>query len=411
MALAVLGGQLALGRPPFPQLAHRGLALVEQGLDRADRLVDQEIDGLVDGLADLLHDGLDLFAYPAQPQEGRQETYDHGDGLGQGLLDQGRSRGHGAAGDGGQGIEDGVDQVRDLGGALDEEDRDVDDGLAGLDEGGDRVEQADEPGDAGDDNLRDHEVLDTLDDGGLDVAHLFLDVRPQARRALRDEDLEDLGAGFQSLDDALAHDLDRTRTDVGVGEAEHLHEQEYDALEVQAVGHLDAGLAQGAQQPSQEARLEMLADPLLEAQDAALDRGDKVGEEADGMADDLAHDGCDAGQEVEDGVHQLLDDGDDFLDEGDDGVHQAPVGGLELLDAGVQLFQVLLVLLRQGIDELVLLVGDALLQLRELVLDLLRFLPSDFPQGRIQGRHVFVHLLAPLGNQSHGLVEAGLHVL
>ena len=69
-------------------------------------------------------------------------------------------------------------------GVVDEEHHDVVDQLAGLDERRGRVEQPDQPGDAGGDDLRDDEVLDLLEDHLLDVAELLQQHLPQPADAL-----------------------------------------------------------------------------------------------------------------------------------------------------------------------------------------------------------------------------------
>ena len=89
----------------------------------------------------------------------------------------------------------GVDELGDPAGVVDEEHHHVVDQLAGLDECGGRVEQPDQPGDAGGDDPVLDEVLDLVEDHLLDVAELFQQHLPQSADALgAGDDLEDLHA-------------------------------------------------------------------------------------------------------------------------------------------------------------------------------------------------------------------------
>ena len=64
------------------------------------------------------------------------------------------------------------------------------------------------------------------------------------------------------------------------GQPEERGEQLDDALEVELVGQLDAALGQRPEQPAHQALAEVVEDVVLELEDAALDAGDQVAEEA-----------------------------------------------------------------------------------------------------------------------------------
>ena len=106
--------------------------------------------------------------------------------------------------------------------------------------------------------------------------------------------------------------------------------------QVERLGHLDAGVAERAEQPAHEALLEVGGDVVDEAAEAVLDAADQVAQEADRVGDDVADHVRGLGQDVQQHVLELQD----RLDHADDGVErlvdQALVGRLELLDPRVQ---------------------------------------------------------------------------
>ena len=100
-------------------------------------------------------------------------------------------------------------------GVVHEEHHDVVDQLAGLDERRRRVEQADQPGDAGGDDLGDDEVLDLLEDHLLDVAELLHAASATAPPTPpAGDDLEDLDALLDRGHRLLADLLDDPVADV-----------------------------------------------------------------------------------------------------------------------------------------------------------------------------------------------------
>ena len=184
----------------------------------------------------------------------------------------------------------------------------------------------------------------------------------------------------------LADLLDDPVADVRPGQAEQRGEQLDDALQVERVGQLDAGLGQRAEQPAHQALAEVVEDVVLELEDAALHAGDEVAEEPDRVLDDVAHHAGHAGEHVREHRGELADRVDDGLDRADGLVDQALVLGLQGLDPLVEPLARLDVLGREGVDHRLLLGVDVALQLGERVADLLRRLrrpPSSGRSGRL----------------------------
>ena len=215
---------------------------------------------------------------------------------------------------------------------------------------------------------------------------------------LRDERLEDVDGLLHLLDDRLADDAWPPAADVPVGQAEHVHHELEDRRQVERLRHLDAGVAERAEQPPHQALLEVGGDVVHEPGEAALDAVDEVAEEADRVGDDVADHARGLGQDVEQHVLELQD----RLDDADDGVDrlrdEALVGGLELLDPLVERVARLDVLLRERVDDRVLLVVDVARELVELVVELALRVLADLLQVVRELRDVVADLGAALGD-------------
>ena len=150
---------------------------------------------------------LDLLGDAAEAEQAGEEGDRQRERLGEAVLDLLGDDPDVALGDRADRVEDRVDELHDLAAALDEEHDDVVDRLARLDEGGGRVQEGDQPGDAGLDDLLDDEVLDLAEDDVLEVADLVLDPLPEAGEALGDERLEDVDGLLELGHDRLADEL------------------------------------------------------------------------------------------------------------------------------------------------------------------------------------------------------------
>src|SRR5215213_2724537 len=183
---------------------------LEAADDRAGELeagLDDEVEGLLHRLLQGLDDLAHLLADAAEADHAGQEADDDRHHLAQHVIDLVDHCADVAAHDLGHRVDHGLDELADAAGVAHEEHHHVVDQLARLDERGGRVQQADQPGDPGGDDLRDHEVLHLLEDHVLDVADLLEEHLPEAGHALVGERLEDpdalLGDGHGLLADLL----------------------------------------------------------------------------------------------------------------------------------------------------------------------------------------------------------------
>ena len=170
----------------------------------------------------------------SRPDHAGQEADDDRHHLAEDVVDLVHNAADVAAHDVGDRVEDRVDELGDPAGVVHEEHHHVVDQLAGLDERGRRVEQPDQPGDAGGDDPVLDEVLDLFEDHLLDVAELFQQHLPEAADSLRTgDDLEDLHALLDGGHRLLADLLDDPVPDVGPGEPEDRGQESDDALDVE----------------------------------------------------------------------------------------------------------------------------------------------------------------------------------
>ena len=161
--------------------------------------------------------------------------------------------------------------------------------------------------------------------------------------------------------------------------------------EIEAL-RLDPAVSERAEEPAEEAFLEVRRDVVDEAGDPALDPVDEVAEEADRVGDDVSDHVRRLREDVQEHVLQL----EDRLHHADDGVEglrdEPAVGRLQLVDPGVERIAGGDVFLRDRVDERVLLAVD----LAREVLPLLGELPfgvlADLLQIVRELRDVVVNL-------------------
>ena len=221
---------LAFTFPTDPRdAADDGAGEFEAGLDHeVERLVDRLLQGL-DDLADLRADAADVDYVGQEPDDDRDHLAEY-------VVDLVHDPADVAADDVGDGVDDGVDELGDPGRVVDEEHDDVVDQLAGFNERGGRVEQADQPRDAGGDDPGDHEVVDLRQDRLLDVAELVDEQVPQAGDALAGDGLEDRYALLGCRHRLLADLLHEAVADIGPRQPEDRRQQLDDTLGVEGVG-------------------------------------------------------------------------------------------------------------------------------------------------------------------------------
>src|SRR5882724_1988520 len=232
---------------------------------------------------------------------------------------------------------------------LDEEHDDVVDRLAGFNERRCGVQQPNDPGNTGDDNLLEDEGLDLLHHHRLQVADLFLDVLPQSCGTFGDEDLEDLRRSLQCLDHFFAQDFYRARTDIGVGESQNLQNQTQNPRQVEVVRQSDADFGHGAEQPFHESLFQVLENvigKIVETQFAGINQ---VAKECDGIGNDQINGSSGPREHVQQHVLEVDDGLNDAFDRVLGRIHQAAVFRFNLLDAGIDLSQIVVVLLGQRI--------------------------------------------------------------
>jgi hypothetical protein len=95
----------------------------------------------------------------------------------------------------------------------------------------------------------------------------------------------------------------------------------------------------------------MIKDVVLELEDATLDPGDQVAEEADRILDDLPDDPCRSSEHVLEHRDQLADRIDHRFDRTDCLVNKTLVLGLQLLDPVVQALACLDILRGQRVNQ------------------------------------------------------------
>ena len=206
--------------------ANPGGRSAEEPFPEPDRPVDEAVDEVLDRRANLVDDPADGVADAAQAEEAREEADREREALPEAVGDLLGDAAEVALGDVDDRVEDRVDEVGDLLGALEDERDHVDDRLHDLDQRARRVQQADQPRDAGLDHLRDDEVLDPADHEVVEVADLLLDELPEPGRPLRADLLR------QPVEERLLR------------QPEHLQDERDDALEVEALRLLDAPAAE-----------------------------------------------------------------------------------------------------------------------------------------------------------------------
>src|SRR6185503_15500737 len=231
-----------------------------RGLYGFHREIDHPVDRLIDRSADRLNDLLDRIGDAADVKQRGEETENDGNSLGQRILDRGSRSVNLSFGDGGDRIDDGVDQHHDLVDALDKELDDLVNRHAGLEESSDRIQQAEQPLDARLDQLGDYPTLDLFDNHLLEVADLFLDVLPHTCGTFLDQNHEDFSRGLQRSHHVFAQNCDCARADVGIGEPQNLHHQTQDAFEVKVVRKLNSSFGHGPKEPVDEALFEVFFD-------------------------------------------------------------------------------------------------------------------------------------------------------
>ena len=109
----------------------------------------------------------------------------------------------------------------------------------------------------------------------------------------------------------------------------------------------------------------MLADIAGELQEASLDAGDEVAQEANGIFEDALDHLPAFFQHGGEHVFELADGLDDTFHQVQGFVHQPLVGRFQFVNAGVQRLQIFLVFVGQGVDELRLFLVDAVFELVE----------------------------------------------
>ena len=213
-----------------------------------------------------------------------------------------------------------------------------------------------------------------------------------------DEHLEDVDGLLHLLDDRLADELGHLAADVPVGQPEDVHHELEDPGQVERLRHLDAGVAERAEQPAHQPVLEVGGDVVDEAREARLDAVDEPAEEADRVGDDVPDDVRGLGQDVQQHVLEL----EDRLDDADDRVErlgdEAAVGRLQLVDARVERVAAGDVLLRELVDERVLLGVDVAGELVELGVELALGVLADLLEVGGQLRDVVADLRPALGD-------------
>lgn len=222
------------------------------------------------------------------------------------------------------------------------------------------------------------------------------------------EVLRDRDGGFDRahrfVGDAFAGDAG---ADVVPGQAEHRADELDDALEVELGREVQARLDRCAEEPGDDAGLEVVGDVRDEEVQARADRFHEVAEEPDRVLDDLHDRGGGLGEDAQEQVLQLVD----RFDGADDGVlrlvDQALVGLLELFDLLVDLVERGGVFLGEVLDQLFRFLVDGGFQVVELAREVLRRFLTELLQVGGESVHLRLQLRAALGDAGLRLAEFG----
>ncbi len=232
--------------------------------------------------------GLHLRAHVAQADEARQEVEDDGDGARHRALNEVGGRADGTRRDGRDRVEDGLDQVHDLVDALDEE---LDGGVGlddGLDDRAHRAEQGQQLLDARLHQALLDEALDGTQGRLSQVAEELADALAQrGDQAAVAHVADELQAALHGRHGRLADQRDEFLAHALPAQAQDLQHEPDDALQVPALGHLDAGARHRPGQPGD---------------DAVAQVGEDAGHE-------LAHAPAHCAEQVAQEAHRVLDDG------------------------------------------------------------------------------------------------------